>query len=55
MILNRYILNDFSGEIEKMGEEFQLMYLASEKSLMVLLISLKLNVTHQVLENHLLI
>lgn len=30
MILNRYILNDFSGEIEKMEEEFQLMYLASE-------------------------
>ena len=30
MILNRYIFNDFSGEIEKMEEEFQLMYLASE-------------------------
>ena len=30
MILNRYILNDSSREIEKMEEEFQLMYLASE-------------------------
>lgn len=30
MLLNRYILNDSSREIEKMEEEFQLMYLASE-------------------------
>ena len=30
MLLDRYILNDSSWEIEKMEEEFQIMYLASE-------------------------
>ena len=29
MILNNYILNDLSWEINEMEEEFQLMYLAS--------------------------
>ena len=29
IILNNYILSDKSGEIEEMGDEFQLMYLAS--------------------------
>lgn len=29
MILNNYILRDFSREIDEMEEEFQLMYLAS--------------------------
>ena len=30
MILNCYVLRDFSREIDEMKEEFQLMYLASE-------------------------